>query len=149
MMTYISNHGQTIEDKLVTRLENCFDRQGLVDSDQARIWANQLGVEDYIPSWFIIRGSWMKGQLVTFPIQEFVKKYGYTTITDVWGNEHDLTKITTIISASQFKLWQSYKSMDDYLAACKKNGIGFGILQALNAPQRSQSCSHAASSRDW
>lgn len=139
VMDYVSNHGQKIEEKLVDYLDNCFDGQGLVDNDQAEIWARELEVDDYIPSWFVFRSSWLKGQLVTFPIKEYAKKYNQNKIVDVWGNEHDLNNVAVIFSASQFKLWQAYKSADDYMSSCRKNHIGFGITRCAKEKEKEHS----------
>jgi hypothetical protein len=76
----------------------------------------------------MVRLPWIKGLLVPFPFDKFIreenKKVGsnnYGKVTDIYGKEHDLIKddIEVIFTKSQFKMhkyyddWQQYK--DNYI----------------------------------
>ena len=70
----------------------------------------------------MIRLPWVKGLLVPFPFDKFIreqnKKTGhkYGVVKDIYGKEHDLLaeKIEVIFTRSQFKLWKYYDSWEQY-----------------------------------
>lgn len=65
---------------------------------------------------FMIRLPWVKGLLISFPFDKFVREQrrgGNTacgTVTDIYGVEHDVLAedIQVIFTKSQFKLWKYY-----------------------------------------
>lgn len=130
------NTDDLVENKTVTQTFNRTDGMGLISPRQAKKWADELGL-DYIPSQFGLRQSFIKGMLCTFPIHEFCEEvnggnYIVDTIyKDDTGNyiKADLRDYDIIISESQFKLWNCYKGVDDYLEKCHKNGLKWGIPQ--------------------
>ena len=103
------------------------DGYGLMLPSLAERWSQELGL-DYVMSGANTRFSWEKGMVFCFDFLEFADKVaGTRIIKDAWGNEVDLSNIELILTTSQLKLWDSYKSFDDYLDNCLKNGYTFGI----------------------
>lgn len=103
------------------------DGYGLMLPSLAERWSQELGL-DYVMSGANTRFSWEKGMVFCFDFLEFADKIaGTRIIKDAWGNEVDLSNIELILTTSQLKLWDSYKSFDDYLDNCLKNGYTFGI----------------------
>ena len=103
------------------------DGYGLMLPSLAERWSQELGL-DYVMSGVNTRFSWEKGMVFCFDFLEFADKVaGTRLIKDAWGNEVDLSNIELILTTSQLKLWDSYKSFDDYLDNCLKNGYTFGI----------------------
>lgn len=74
----------------------------------------------------MVRMPWVKGLLVTFPFDKFIKEKcgGEATVTDIYGNEHQIIEedIRYIFTKSQFKLWKFYDSWDCYKARFKNFG---------------------------
>ncbi len=74
----------------------------------------------------MVRMPWIKGLLVTFPFDKFIKEKcgGEATVTDIYGNEHKIIEedIRYIFTKSQFKLWKFYDSWDCYKARFKNFG---------------------------
>lgn len=132
----VGNADDLVEDKEITQTFNRTDGMGLISPRQAKKWAEELGL-DYIPSQFGLRQSFIKGMLCTFPIHEFCEEinggnYIVDTIyKDSDGNyiKADLRDYDVIISESQFKLWNCYKGVDDYLEKCHKNNLEWGVPQ--------------------
>lgn len=121
------------KDHNITRCEknikfDLFDGQGLVSPKLSKIWSNDIGIYDYIPSAWGVRSSFLKGMCVTFDFHAFAKYIAKKDfVVDVWGQEHKISDIDVIISQSQFKLWNSYSSWSEYEANCIKNNLSWGI----------------------
>lgn len=132
-----------IDQREVTLEMNRTDGMGLISPRQAEKWAKELGLE-YIPSQFCIRQSFLKGMLCTFPIHEFCEEinrgnYMVDTIYKDSDGEYikvDLRDYDVIVSESQFKLWDSWPSMEAYIECCHKNGNTWGIAQC--APEKAK-----------
>lgn len=66
----------------------------------------------------MVRLPWVKGLLVTFPFDKFIKEKcgGEAIVTDIYGQEHDILAegIKYIFTKSQFKLYKYYQSWDCY-----------------------------------
>ena len=107
---------------------NSFDGQGLVSPRFAKIWSSDLEL-DYIPSAFIVRSSYLKGLCVTFDFHKLAKEKDIKQIVDIYENLINIRDVDVIISESQFKLWSSYSSTNDYLDNCEKNDLGWGITR--------------------
>lgn len=107
---------------------NGFDGQGLVLPRMAKQWASELDI-DYIPSAFIVRAPYLKGLCVVFEFDKLAKEHGISKITDIYGNEVELKTIDVIVSESQFKLWSSYSSTQEYINRCFENNLGWGITR--------------------
>ena len=103
------------------------DGYGLMLPSLAERWSKELGL-DYVVSGVNTRFSWEKGMVFTFDFLEFADTVaGTRIIKDAWGNEVDLSNVELILTTSQLKLWDSYKSCDDYLENCLQNGYTFRV----------------------
>ncbi|TCJ00420.1 RNA dependent RNA polymerase, partial [Cytobacillus praedii] len=135
------NEDDLIEEKVITEFFNRFDGQGIISVEMATKWADELGL-DYIPSQWCIRQNYIKGMLTTFDIKAFCEKENNnkyiidTSYLDENGKaiKADLSKIDVIISESQFKLWNSFPSIDYYNENCEKNKLQWGI--SLISPKK-------------
>lgn len=116
---------QVVEKRVVTKFMP-FDGQGILSPEMAKIWSENLSLR-YIPSSFIVRSAYLKGQCVVFDFKLFSKECGVSKITDIWGKSHNVEDLDAIISTSQFKLWQSYSSMQEYLDNCNLRNFGWGV----------------------
>ncbi|MFF2090181.1 hypothetical protein [Paenibacillus sp. NPDC058174] len=67
---------------------------------------------------FMIRLPWVKGLLVAFPFDKFIKEQGVNAsrVKDIYGKEYDVIKddIQIILTRSQFKMHKYYESWDEY-----------------------------------
>lgn len=148
MANYVIENGWNVDDTIITKElsdvpMNRTDGMGLITYRQAKKWAEEMGL-DYIPSQFCIRQSFLKGMLCVFPIHEFCEEvnggnYIVDTIyKDAEGNyiKADLRDYDVIISESQFKLWDSYDSVDQYISNCHKNNLKWGV--ALVSPKEAK-----------
>ena len=128
-------------DDEITQIEteqemNRTDGMGLISPKQAKIWAEELEL-DYIPSQFCVRQSFIKGMLCVFDIHEFCKEKnnGNYIVDTIYKDENgnyikaDLRDYDVIISESQFKLWDSYSSVEQYINSCHQNKLYWGITQ--------------------
>lgn len=75
----------------------------------------------------MVRLPWVKGLLITFPYDKFIKEYcqnGEAVIKDIYGKSHDILAegIRYIFTESQFKLYKFYHSWDEYKFKFKKFG---------------------------
>lgn len=144
MANYVTETGWDEDDLLdqreITLDMNRNDGMGLISPAQSQKWADELGM-DFLPSQWIVRQSFLKGMLCTFDFHQFCEEvnggnYIIDTIyTDESGNpiKADLRDYDVIISESQFKLWDSYKNTDEYIAHYHANGLKWGVTQR---PQR-------------
>lgn len=67
----------------------------------------------------MVRLPWIKGLLVTFPFDRFLRRkctQDEWVVTDIYGTQHNviLEDIKYIFTKSQFKLWKYYSSWDEY-----------------------------------
>lgn len=148
MANYVIENGWNVDDTIIQKElkdvpMNRTDGMGLISYRQAKKWAKEMDL-DYVPSQFCIRQSYMKGMLCTFPIHEFCEEanngsYLVDTIyKDADGNyiKADLRDYDVIISESQFKLWDSFDSIDTYIDNCHKNNLQWGV--ALVSPKEAK-----------
>lgn len=123
-----------IESRKLTRMYNRWDGMGLVSPKMAEKWAEDLGLS-YLPSQFCVRQSFIKGMLCVFPFHEFCEKKnnGKYIVKSIYKDsdgkniEVDLRDVDIILTESQFKLWNSYNSLEDYQENCKKNNLKWGV----------------------
>lgn len=69
------------------------------------------------------RLPWIKGLMVTFPFDEFIKEKNLSgKVKDIYGKEHDVIEesIKYIFTKSQFKMWKYYDSWEQYKYYFKK-----------------------------
>lgn len=71
----------------------------------------------------MVRLPWVKGLLVTFPFDEFIREKcnGEAIVYDIYGTPHNIIEenIKYIFTKSQFKLWKYYSSWECYKAQFK------------------------------
>lgn len=148
MANYVIENGWGVDDTIIQKEikdtpMNRTDGMGLISYRQAAKWAKEMDL-DYVPSQFCIRQSYIKGMVCVFPIHEFCQEinggnYLVDTIyKDSEGNyiKADLRDYDLIISESQFKLWDSFDSVDTYIENCHKNKLDWRV--ALVSPKEAK-----------
>jgi hypothetical protein len=128
------NKDDIIEKRTIETEFNLFDGNGLVSPTMAQQWANDLEL-DYLPAQWCIRASWIKGMVNVFDFHKFCEEYNNgdyiinTVYKDADGNpiKVDLRDIDVILTESQFKLWNSYNSLEEYQFNSKKNNLNWGV----------------------
>ena len=139
MANYVIENGWKVDDTIIQKEiknmpMNRTDGMGLISPRQAELWAKELGL-DYTPSQFCIRQSFMKGMLCVFPIHEFCEELnnGSYIVDTIYKDENgeyikaDLRDCDVIITESQFKLWDSYSSVDEYIKNYHENKLYWGV----------------------
>lgn len=113
------------------------DGYGLMLPSLAQKWSDDLGL-NYMVSGVNTRFSWEKGMVFTFDFLDFAENVaGSYMVKDAWGNEVDIRNIELILTTSMLKLWDSYKSCDDYIRNCLENKYTFGVTKTC--PQELES----------
>lgn len=82
----------------------------------------------------MIRMPWMKGLIVPFPFDKFIREHNRNNkdkigkIKDIYGKEYDILKdgIEVIFTESQFKMWKFYDSWQQYIDAFHEAGSEAG-----------------------
>ena len=128
------NKDDIIDKRTINTEFNLFDGNGLISPAMAQQWADDLGL-DYLPAQWCIRASWVKGMVNVFDFHQFCKEYnnGNYIINTVYKDSDgkpiqvDLRDIDVILTESQFKLWDSYSSLEEYQYNSKKNGLNWGV----------------------
>lgn len=116
-----------LHDKVKRIPTNLFDGAGIVTVKKAEEWSRELNL-DYIPASFQFRCiPCLKGKLYVMPVEEFAKEYHVRKITDINGKEWDLfdDKIDCILTKSQFKFYDLYKSVQDWRTEFDKEVHGY------------------------
>lgn len=135
------NEDDLINVREISEMFNRFDGQGIISIEMATKWAEELGL-DYIPAQWCIRQNYIKGMLSTFDIKGFcdeINNKNYmirTSYEDGHGKSKlaDLRNIDVVISESQFKLWDSFPSIEVYKENCEKNHLQWGV--SLISPKK-------------
>lgn len=118
---------RVLHDKVKRIPTNLFDGAGIVTVKKAKEWSRELNL-DYIPSSFQFRCiPCLKGKLYVMPVEEFAEKYNVRKIIDINGKEWDLfdDKIDCILTKSQFKFHDLYKSVQDWRTEFGKEVHGY------------------------
>lgn len=103
------------------------DGYGLMLPSLAQRWSDELGL-GYMMSGCNTRFSFEKGMVFTFDFVDFAENVAHCSeVVDVWGNKVDIHDVELIFTESMLKLWDSYKSCDDYLNNCADNRYTIGI----------------------
>ena len=99
--------------------------------------------EDQTISGINSRFAWTKGMLFTFNFVEFAarKNNGNYMVKDIWGTDRDVRECDVILTGSMLKLWDSYKSYEDYISNCIKNNYQFSV--AKTTPSKLENCRNA------
>jgi hypothetical protein len=124
----IADADDYVEERFIDIETNAFDGQGIVSPKMAKIWSMDLGIMDYTPNSFCIRGAFLKGQCVVFDFHKFAEEISHNyIIQDIWGNNVDIYDVDVIITESQLKLWFAYNSCAHYVECSNKSHIGWGV----------------------
>lgn len=115
-----------VKDKECEQCAN--DGYGLGMPKLLERWGKDLGL-DYILPGCVIRNSFCKGTVYPIDFRQFAYENGFDTITDSWGNVHNIEDVELILTESMLKLWDSYSSIDDYLNHCGSNHYTFAITK--------------------
>lgn len=108
------------------------DGYGLISPTLARQWSEDLKL-DYMLAGCCIRNAFCKGMMYPFDFHEFARRYAKdNTVTDVWGRTFKIDDIEMILPTSMLKLWDSYSSLDDYLANCHANHYHFSVTKVCS-----------------
>lgn len=107
------------------------DGFGIMLPSLAARWSSELGL-DYVASGMCTRFSFEKGMVFTFDFLDFADKIagGNYMVKDAWGNDVDIRNVELVLTTSMVKLWDSYKSCDDYIRLSLENKYTFGITKA-------------------
>ena len=148
MANYVIENGWGVDDTIIQKMikdapMNRTDGMGLISYSQALKWSKEMGL-DYVPSQFCVRQSYLKGMLCVFPIHEFCLEIngGNYLVDTIYKDENgnyikaDLREYDVIISESQFKLWDSFDSIDTYINNCHKNKLDWRV--ALVSPKEAK-----------
>lgn len=119
-MKYIKNKDVELIDS---------DGYGLAMPELMERWGSEIG-EDFLLPGCVIRNSFCKGAVFPVDFQKFADDNNVSTVTDVWGNTHNIHNIELVLTESMLKLWESYYSIDDYLENCEKNHYTFAITKS-------------------
>ena len=119
-MKYIKNKEMELNDS---------DGYGLAMPQLMKRWGEEIG-EDFLLPGCVIRNSFCKGAVFPIDFQKFASDNNIDSITDVWGDTHNINDIELILTESMLKLWDSYSSIEDYLENCEKIIIAF-LLQRI------------------
>ena len=117
-----------IEERVIDVVLNSADGQGLICPQMAQRWAYNMKL-DYIPSEFVVRSAYIKGNFPVFDFREYAHLHGIDTITDKYGMTYNIDEIDCIVSESQFKMHKYYTSWQEYLSYTKKGGIKWGVAR--------------------
>jgi len=117
------------ERKGATITMDASDGYGMMLPSLASRWSDELGL-DYTVSGVNTRFSFEKGMVFTFDFVDFAEKIAHSYIVkDAWGNEVDIRNVELVLTTSMVKLWDSYKSCEEYMETSMKNGYTFGIAK--------------------
>lgn len=117
-----------VEERIIDVKLNSADGQGLICPEMARVWAENMRL-DYVPSQFVVRSAYIKGNFPVFDFREYAHKHGINTITDRYGVTYNIDEIDCLISESQFKMYKYYESWQEYLSYTSKAGIKWGVAR--------------------
>lgn len=115
------------------------DGYGFMSPDYSRrIYRDLYGEEEAdttIPG-VNTRYAWTKGMLFTFDFVEFARQinHGNYLVKDAWGTLRDVREYDVILTTSMVKLWDSYDSLEHYLACCDENHYQFSVAKTM--PQK-------------
>lgn len=117
-----------VEERVMDITLNSADGQGLIDPEFATRWAENMGL-DYVPSSFVARSCFIKGNLVPFDFKEYARGEGISVIYDKWGQQYRIDDIDVLLSESQFKMHKYYSSWREYNDIAQANGIKWGVAR--------------------
>lgn len=105
------------------------DGFGIMLPSLAERWSEELKL-GYTVSGLNTRFSFCKGMLFTFDFLDFAENVANKyMVKDAWGDDVDIREVEAIFTTSMIKLWDSYKSCQDYIDNCVANGYNFGVAK--------------------
>ena len=111
---------------------NACDGCGMITPELAYQWSKDLQLDYDCPA-FCVRNSWVKGMLTAFDFKKYCKEViGKEEVVDVWGKTHNINDIDIIMNESMLKFWKAYKSIDEYVYSCNKNGYTFSVTKYVH-----------------
>ena len=119
----------SVEDITETVRREASDGNGCIDYRLLQVWSDELGYSGKLSSGVSIRNSFIKGMVFPVDLQKFFNDNNVKTITDVYGEVHNVKDVDMIIPTSMFKLWQSYNNYNEYAEQCQMNGYTFRVCK--------------------
>lgn len=117
-----------VEERTIDITMNSADGQGLIDPEFAKRWGRNLEL-DYVPSSFVVRSVFIKGNVVPFDFKEYARRNNINRIYDRWGTGYNVDDIDVILSESQFKMYKFYGCWEEYKASAEQGGIKWGVAR--------------------
>lgn len=115
----------SMQDITITASDGC----GMILPTLAQRWSEELRLE-YTMSGCCLRYAFTKGMVYTFPFDEFAKDIAHSfVVKDVWGNDVDVRDVEIVMPVSMVKLWDSYRSIDEFISKSVNNGYMFGATK--------------------
>lgn len=110
------------------------DGYGFMSPNYSRIINKDLYGNEYegqTISGINTRYAWTKGMLFTFDFVEFAKRVNHEIymIKDAWGDWRDVRDYDVILTTSMVKLWDSYKSLENFIECCNENHYQFSVAK--------------------
>lgn len=108
------------------------DGFGFMSPELSMRWSGELnGEPDKYLSAVNTRGiPWTKGMLFTFDFVRFCGEVAENYwIQDVWGDWRDVREAEVILTESMVKLWESYKSWEEFWENIEKYHYGFAVAK--------------------
>ena len=106
------------------------DGEGIITIKGSEAWCEDLDIKDYIPGFWGVRNSYIKGMLVTFSIFDYTDNVSHTSeFIDAWGETRDAKDYDIFLTVSQVKLWDNYNSLEDFTQKCKDNNLSWGVCR--------------------
>lgn len=132
---YLTDEGDGEPEMTLMENQECkmdaSDGFGLMCPGLAERWSEELGL-GYVTSGLNTRFAWEKGMAFCFDFHAFAREKagGAYMVKDAWGDYVDIRSVELVLTTSMVKLWDSYKSCDDYLEKSKKNGYTFSVTKS-------------------
>jgi len=121
-MTYEKNYP-------IKLIEN--DGYGMICPELSLAWGKEIDKDcNSIASGFCLRNSFCKGMVFSFDYVDHAYHFAESyMVKDIWGEERDIRSVQLVLTASMLKLWDSYKSLEDYMKCYKENDYTFSVTK--------------------
>lgn len=135
--TFLTNEGS--EEPVMKEMKqepfsvDASDGFGMMLPALAERWSKELGL-GYTSSGFNTRMAFTKGMVFAFDFVDFAEKVAGTYyVRDAWGKEVDVRTVELVLTTSMVKLYDSYKSCEDFISKSLNNDYSFAITK--NCPE--------------
>lgn len=111
---------------------NASDGFGLMTPNAAKRWSGELNArpDEVLPALNVRGLPWTKGMLFAFDFHAFAEEVAHDyMVKDAWGDWRDIREAEVILTTSMLKLWDSYKSWDEYFDAVREYGYQFAVAK--------------------